>query len=238
MNAGDLIKSSLRLIGAIESGEVPSADESADALVILNQMLDSWNAERLNIFTQTIANFALTVGVQTYTYGAGGTFNGVRPANIERANIVSLNNPAQPLELPLDMLTDAQWSAIPVKAVSSALPLKFYDDGDFPFRNLSFWPIPSVPVQVNIYVWTALSAFPDLVTDVTFPPGYLKALRYNLAVDLAPEFGVQIPPEVGIQALMSKAVIKSINIGPLDLQCDRALTQRGGRYNWLADTGA
>ena len=49
--AGDLINSSLRLIGQLAEGEVPSAATSQDALTAFNQMIDSWNTERLAVFS-------------------------------------------------------------------------------------------------------------------------------------------------------------------------------------------
>lgn len=239
MNGLDLISSSLRLCGVLASGETPSAAEAADALLILNQMLDSWSAEQLAVFTETIATYALTPGVQNYTLGTGGTLNGVRPAKIDRMSSLTFNNPAQPLELPMDLLSDADWQAIPVKAVSSTYPTKCYDDGAFPFRNIGFWPIPSAACSVIVYGWTALTSFPDLVTDITFPPGYLKAIRYNLAVDLSPEYGRSIQPEVAAQAISSKAVIMSMNIETPDLRVDAALSNPGGfAYDWRTDMPA
>ena len=237
MTAQDLIASSLRLIGVLASGEQPSGAEASDALLILNQMIDSWTTERMDIFTLNILEFPLVPGQQVYTFGPGGNFNAVRPARIERISIVSLLNPAQPLELPCEMLTDAGWQAVPVKAISSTLPLQVYDDGAFPLRNLSFRYIPQIPVNTRIYVWQAVSQFPDLFTDVTFPPGYLKALRYCLAVDLAPEFGVQVSPVVAAQAVLSKAAIKSINAPLIETHCDSAVIGSGDDriYNWLTD---
>lgn len=236
MTANDLISSSLRLIGVLASGETPAAAEANDGLTILNQMLDSWNAERLALFTIQRQVLAPPVLKQAYTVGPGGDFNIARPPRIERVGVISLANAAQPLELPVELLTDAGWEAIPVKNISSSLPLKVWNDLGFPLMTLSFWPIPSVQVNFALYTWTALTQFPDLVTDEAFPPGYLKALRYNLAVDLAPEFGRQTPPEVAAQAVAAKAAIKALNIPLLDLACDQALVNpRGGRYNWLSD---
>lgn len=236
MRAVDLIQSSLRLIGVLASGETASGAEASDALAILNDMIDSWQTERLMIFTTSRLTFSLISGQQTYTVGTGGNFNTPRPIRITQAGIISLNNPAQPLEIPIEYLTTPQWAAIPVKNIQSALPTKVYDDGAFPLRNLSYWPIPNTAVDTAIYPWVALTSFADLTTDYTFPPGYTKALRYNLAIDLAPEYGMNLPPEVAAQAIASKAAVKSINSPLIDLLCDPALVNpKGAVYNWLVD---
>jgi hypothetical protein len=236
VTGGDLIASSARLIGVLASGETLSGNEIADALVILNQMLDSWNSERLNIWTININEFPLTPGQQTYTLGTGGNFSIARPPKIERMSIVSLLNPAQPLELPLEMLTDAGWQAIPVKLISSSLPTLVYDDGAFPLRNLNYWCIPTIAVNTRIYSWNSLSVF-NLTTDMTFPPGYLKAIRYALAVDLAPEFGRPVPPEVAAQAILSIAKIKQMNAPLTESRLDPVLAGNNRQlYNWISDT--
>ncbi len=227
----------MRLINVLASGEVPDGAEGYDALMVLNQMIDALNIQRLFIYTLTISEFPLVPQQQTYTLGLGGNFNMDRPAKIERMSVVSLLNPSQPLELPLTMLTDAGWQAVPVKLVGSTLPTQVYDDGAFPFRNLSFWPYPTIVDNVRIYGWSAVSQFPDLFTDVTFPPGYLKMLRYNLAVDLAPEFGRQTPPEVASQAVSTLARIKSMNAPLTESHLDQELVgPRGQIYNWMSDT--
>jgi hypothetical protein len=236
-SALDIIKSSLRLIGAIAPGEPAPADEAQDALMVLNQMIDAWNSERLMIFTVTIAEYPLTVGQQTYTLGPGGNFNAARPPYISSVSIVVLSNPNQPLELEIDYLTDKEWQNIPVKNIPTTVPLKVYDDGAYPLRNLSFWGIPTVAINTRIYSWTALSEFPNLTTKVTFPPGYYEALRYNLALRLAPEWGESVDPQVSAMAAESKGRIKSLNITPIDLRCDNALTSNnGGAYDWRSDS--
>ena len=48
--AGDQINAALRLIGQLAEAETPTAATSQDALAAMNQMLDSWNIERLSVF--------------------------------------------------------------------------------------------------------------------------------------------------------------------------------------------
>jgi len=245
VTGNDVINSALRLINVLASGEVPTAAESQDALATLNLMMEEWSADRLTVFTvqrvvqDALGNFFnLVPGQKAYTYGPGGFFNVPRPAYIDRIGIISKANPIQPLELPLEYLTTDQYAAIPVKDITSSLPLKVWDDLGFPLRTFTFWCVPDggLPVSIAVYSWTALMSFPDLATDLEFPPGYFKAIRYNLAVDLAPEFGTQVPPEVAAVATSSKAKIEAINAPNLDLRCDPALVSpRQQVYNWITD---
>jgi hypothetical protein len=239
MNATSLISSSLRLINATDAYNGPSVQELNDGLEIANDLLDSWNAEWLTKFGVNINEFPLTQNQQTYTLGTGGNFNIPRPSSIQAMSIVSLQNPAQPLELGIPILTDDQWQQLPVKIIYGSLPTQAYDDGAFPFRNISFWTIPTVAVNVRIYSSPLLTQFPDLITDIEFPPGYDKALRFNLAVDLAPEWGEEVPASVAAQAQMTKAVIKANNIVQVYSQCEAMLTNRGGYgYDYRSDLPA
>lgn len=229
----------MRLIGALASGEVPTAAEANDALTVLNQMIDSWNADRLMCFTLTISEFPLIVSQQVYTMGTGGDFNIPRPARIERASIVSLTNPSQPLELPIDYYTDLDWQLQPVKIINSSLPQAVYDDQAFPLRSLSFWPIPTQNVNTRLYCWTQLTSFDLNTSDVTFPPGYIEALRYNLAVQLMAEMpGEYNQATFGIvtaKATETMARVRSINIPLIQSFCDPAVMNTSGYYNYYAD---
>lgn len=230
----------MRLVGALASGETLSNAEAQDALMVLNQLLDSWTADRLTIFTVTINEFALTPSQQVYTLGTGGNFNIARPARIDRVSIVSLTNPAQPLELPIDYYTDLDWQQTPVKNITTSLPQAVYDDQAFPLRNLSFWPIPNTTVNTRIYGWQQLTQYASLTTDVTFPPGYIEALRYNLAVRLIAEFPGEYNPimvqTAGGLAVESLARVKAMNIPVIEAFCDAALMGKSARYNYYSDT--
>jgi hypothetical protein len=243
----DIIQSSLKLIGVLASGETPSGDEADDALFVLQGMWDSWNAERLMVYTIPRLVFPLVAGQQEYNYGASPPnawdFNAQRPAAIERMGIINLNNAAQPLELPLQYLTVAQWQEIPVKNIQSALPQYCWDDNGFPFRGLNFWPEPNVALQVAIYPWTMLTGPAQLNTVMAFPPGYQKAFRYSLAVDLAAEFGPISQQTMQIVAPIaeeSKRIVKALNTPILDLRCDPGCTAQSSDYiyNWLSDMPA
>lgn len=240
----DVITSSMRLIGTLASGETPSDAEASDALDVLNGMVDSWQAERLMIFsTQRVVTdsngnpLMLTSGKQSYTVGTGGDFDIPRPARIDTYSVINLANAAQPLELPLGSgLTDDEWQGVPVKNTFSSLPVTVWNDLSYPFMTLWYWPIPNTAVGVALYIWQSLSEFVDLTTDYTFPPGYYEALRYNLAGRLIAEYPGNYTQEVlsaiPILALSAIAKVKSFNAPVNYLLCDEALVGRTGFWNY------
>ena len=61
---------------------------------------------------------------------------------------------------------------------------------------------------------------------VSVPPGYADAIRYNLAVKLAPEWGRTITPEVAEMARTSKAAIQRLNLPAPVMLCDPAMLNR------------
>jgi hypothetical protein len=48
----DIIKQSMKDIGAIGSRETPTTDEAQDALATLNQMLAMWRTQSLTVYCQ------------------------------------------------------------------------------------------------------------------------------------------------------------------------------------------
>ncbi len=62
--ANDQINGALRVLGVLAEGETPSAATSQDALTALNQMIDSWNTERLSVFATQDQVFSWTSGAE------------------------------------------------------------------------------------------------------------------------------------------------------------------------------
>ena len=73
-----------------------------------------------------------------------------------------------------------------------------------------------------------------LSTTLAFPPGYLRAFRYNLACELAAEFGVEPPPTVQRISMTAKRDIKRINNPGDILGMPSALVSSSPRYNIFA----
>jgi len=142
------------------------------------------------------------------------------------------------VEIPVEKLTEDQYSAIALKNIVSQFPYKFYDNGDYPTRTISVWPIPDRCHKVRLWLWQPLINAADLDTDIVFPKGYERALRFALAVELAAEFGKTVPDNVARIAKMSKAVVKRLNSVPQVMVGDIAIASNGRKlFNYiLGDT--
>lgn len=238
MTVRDLIRASMRKLGAIASGEQPSASEASDGLEALNALLESWNTERLFVFSIMPHQYDLTAGKQAYTLGPGGDFDQPRPVKIDQAYVHYTQNGPQTPDIPIAILNTDQWASKEVKNTSSTFPTEMYNNGDNPLSKLFFWPIPTINVPVILWTWGQIADFPDINQDIILPPGYYRALLYNLAVELAPEFGRSVTPEIAALAAESKGDIKIINMPDLLMTCDPALLGHGaGRYGWDYITG-
>lgn len=232
MTALDLISDSMKLIGALAAGETPRAEEAADALARLNEILEAWRLDRLMVYNVSRLTFPLTASQQLYTIGTGGNFNTERPIWIESATLEFNHGLTNQFELPLTVFTDQQWAEVSMKAMASSFPTGVWFNQNYPLAELRFWPIPT---QAGLYAALMLpqviSSDVTLTTSLSMPPGYAKALRYNLAVELAPEFGVAVQPAVYQMAKQTKADLKRNNESPVELRCDPAIAGTGSRFN-------
>jgi hypothetical protein len=134
--ASELIHSSMRLIGAIASGETLETNELNDALVSLNQMLASWSTERVTVYEIRRDSFPLT-GVQSYTMGPAGVFSAARPTQIVAAR-ASIGNYGRGLKI-VDV---NRWTEILERGGAVNLPMKAFVDYAFPLATVYLWPVP------------------------------------------------------------------------------------------------
>jgi hypothetical protein len=229
VTARDLIGRSLRLLGVLASGESLPADQASDGLDTLNDLLDAWRAERLTLFAQARTVTALTVGVASYTIGSGGTINVNRPLWIDGATIVVSGE-----EIPIRVYTRDEWRRIAQKTLSGQPEGIFYNP-TFPLGTVEVYPVPAESTSLVIYgPAEALVSVASLDTAISMPPGWSKALRYALAVDLAPEYPAVSSDAAQLilsQAVELKATIKRPNEAIEDMDIDPALRRRGAWFD-------
>jgi hypothetical protein len=231
--ARDLINGSLRLLGVVASGESATASEHVDALSALNALLESWAHENLLIPEDTRESFDLTGGKATYSMGNGADFDTSRPTKILSARVY---DPSTNALTPVEILNTEEWDAQQIKNLSGSLVLKLYPEYTYPHVQLSVWPIPDSTKSLEITSLKQITQITSVNSGIALQPGYWRALRYNLAIELAPEFGKSVSPEIAQVAEESKANLKSANRRDIYMTCDgAALMNKKRSYNILAD---
>jgi hypothetical protein len=244
VTARSLIVGTFRLLGITAQGETPNANELLEAFDRLNEMVDGWSTQRLTMRVVTREQYALVSGQASYTIGPAGTtptpdWIGARPEFVDSVALV-LSSSTPEVEIPLGAMTEQAYQALTIKTMENSLPTLWYYDATMPSGTFTVWPVPNTADNpVVVYAPQATAQFPALATEVVLPPGYTDALRYNLAVRLAPEYGRQLSPEIALLAADTLGNIKRLNVGMVDLGFDPGLLPVSGRYgyNILTDCG-
>lgn len=222
ITALELIKSSLRLIGVIAYAETPTAEEANDALLTLNDLLETWSTERLSVYGAANESFVTVAGLATYTIGPGGNWNTTRPVRISGAYCTFGG-----VDFGIREWGQEQYNGVRLKTQQQDIVERYLFINDLPLGRVTLWPVPSSIMPIVLSTDRVLTAAAALATSLSFPPGYALALKHALAIMLAPEYGATIGAEIAQVAKESKANIKRANREPRRMTFDSMLTTDG-----------
>jgi hypothetical protein len=230
--AGDQITRALRLLGVLAEGETPSAAMSQDGLMSLNQMIDSWNTERLSVFCTQDQVFTWPAGEYIQTLGPSGDFVGNRPVLLDDATY--FRDPGTNVSFGIKFINQQQYDGIAVKTVTSTYPQVIFVNMGFPDVTMSIYPRPTRDLEWHFVSVQELTQPAALDTVLHFPPGYMRAFAYNLAMEMAPEYGVEPAPQITRIAMTSKRNLKRINNPDDVMSMPYAIIATRQRYNIYA----
>jgi hypothetical protein len=231
-SAGDQINGAMRLIGMLAEGETPSAAASQDALSAMNQMIDSWNTERLSVFSTQDQVFTWPASTLSRTLGPTGNFVGNRPVLLDDATY--FRDAATNVSYGIKIINQQQYNGIAVKTVTSTYPQVMWVNMTYPDIEMYVYPVPLRPLEWHFVSVEELTQPAVLATTLSFPPGYLRAFKYNLACEIAAEFGVEPSPQVQRIAMTSKRNLKRINNPDDVMAMPYGIVANRQRYNIYA----
>lgn len=93
----EVILRAMRLLKVKEAGESLAADEAADGLDIVTDIVESWSNERWMQTHITEITHTLVASTGSYTIGSGGDINTTWPVKIQSAFIRDSNNYDTPI---------------------------------------------------------------------------------------------------------------------------------------------
>ncbi len=194
----NLITGAARLLGVVRKGEALDGDEAADGLSALNAMLSAWGSERLMALARVRESFTLT-SASSYTIGSGQTLNTTLPIAISNA-FIRIGG----VDYQLEEVTDEEYDQISIKDISG-IPyvFNFTNSPTTATATIRLYPAPSAGYELHLLSEKPFTTL-TLATDIYFPQtAGERAARYNLAVEMAPEFGVE--PSSAVVAIVREA---------------------------------
>jgi hypothetical protein len=205
-----LLLGALRLLNVKQSNEALEDEELTDGQETLNEMLDAWSNEKTLQPALVEVTHTLTANDQQYTIGSGGDIDVTRPLQIESALIRKGN-----LDYVMSVVENQEWNSLFRKTTTTPIPRKLFYRKSYPLGEINIYPMPTEANTLVMQVWAQISQITNMDTTLTLPPGYNRAIRYNLARELAPEYGKTASPEIQSIATESKMWIETANYGQI-----------------------
>lgn len=205
--ARDIINRAFRLIGNTDSGESSEGAEYADALQALNDMLAAWSGNQaLTQYSAALLSYTAAASVSSFTVGPTGNLVSTRPYHIDN---IYLRDGS--VDSPIEQISSKEYGEISLKSLTGSYATQVFYDPSVSNGRVYCWPGLSAGQTLFFEALLPLQNFASLSTVVTIPDNYSRALAYNLAVEIAPEYGVEASPTVQRIAGTSKVNIKRTN---------------------------
>lgn len=229
---GNEINTAMRLLNLLDQTESADATQLSLGLTAFNQMVDSWNTERLSVYSTQDQTFTWPASTISRTLGPTGNFVGNRPILLDDASYYK--QPGTGISYSFSFLNDEQYGAIALKTATSTLPTAMWVNMTFPDITMYLYPVPTIDLEFHLVSVDTLDQAATTADTIAVPPGYLRAFSYNLAVEMAPLFGVEPSPRVMRIADISKRNIRRINNPDDVMGMPGTILRNFNRYNIFA----
>ena len=107
-------------------------------------------------------------------------------------------------DVPIEVITRQEYNELPSKTSTGSVNQVYYDP-QLTTGTLKVWPTGAVVDDViELTVMLPIQDFDSSNVDPDFPQEWLRALKWNLAADLGPEYGVPLDRQMFLEAKASK----------------------------------
>jgi len=186
-------------LGELSPGELFNTSENNSCLAQLNRIIDNANIQQEMATVATVATVALVNGTQSYALGT-------RVVKIVSAEVQQTSGATMPLRI----ANAEEWNKIPDRDSLSVYPQSLFYDRGFTTGTIYLSPIPSGGTLTYI-AWLGQTTFATVGTSTTLLPGYEAYLVTELAIQIAPFFSRQVPPELIDNNKKAKDEIRRLN---------------------------
>ena len=183
-----------------------SSDRVDEALVAFNVMLKSWGDI---VDTPTKESFTLTTAAYSYTIGSSGDFDTTKPISLVSAYINDSDGTSYEVDI---SMAPFNYDRIDDKD-EAGRPNKLYYDANYSSNlgNIYFNLATESAETFYLTFYKGISTYTAITETIAQPTEWEEALVYNLAIRLAPEYGIKMNPLTIAMAQRKKMEIEVRN---------------------------
>jgi hypothetical protein len=159
-------------------------------------------------------NGTASPGMQQISYTIPGDFKIPRPLRV-RQSFTRITTQASGLDYTITSVDEETYNRIGFKGIAAPWPIVMWYNPTYPLGTLKFYQNPSQAGELHLFTDNILQSFSDLTEQVEMPQGYARAIKRNLARELAPEYGATWTPMMEKLAKESYDLIKALNQTPV-----------------------
>lgn len=191
LTRNQFIETALRTLGVLALDQTPNATEYTNALVKLNALIGEFRTRGLQIWQRTTYTMSLTSGTSSYSIGSGLTLNTPYPLHILQAVRIDANASTR---IDMEIIADYDYNILP--SSSNGIPLQLTYQQKMNQGTIKVWPTPDTysasNVTIQLVYLRPLEYFSGATDTADFPEEWVSAIIYNLAVRMAPEYGIPL----------------------------------------------
>lgn len=187
LNRDQVINGALRVIGVLAEGETPSTAQVSNAAEALNLLILQWETRGLPLWAISKQVVTLVAGQNKYDFGISNNIKNFEVTNMLMHNLVANS------DITMQTMSRSDYLRLGNKDANGT-PVQYYHELQKDYASVYVYPTPDLTVSQNyeIHIWYQKPfQTMDASTDIPdFPNEFLNALKWNLAVALAPEYGI------------------------------------------------
>jgi hypothetical protein len=153
-------------------------------------------------------------GLQQISYTIPGDFKIPRPLRV-RQSFTRITTQASGLDYTITEVDEDTYNRIGYKGIAAPWPIVMWYNPTYPLGTLKFYQNPSQAGELHLFTDNILQSFTDLTEQVSMPQGYSRAIKRNLARELAPEYGAIWTPQMEKLAKEAFDYVKALNKTPV-----------------------
>lgn len=151
---------------------------------------------------------------QVFSFTVPGDFKIPRPLRVTES-FTRITTQTSGLDYPIEIISQDRYVEIGFKGISAPWPIVAWYNPTMPLANIYFYQNPSGAGELHLFTDTILTNLTNLTQNIVLPQGYVRMIKWNLARELAPEYGKTWTALMEKNAKDSWDAVKSLNSIPV-----------------------